>query len=130
MLGEICIPKEKLVEYHALGLDIDTVAAIFGCHPQTIKNRVTSYGLDIYKIRTNKRKEVDKNRLKTLYVDRELSCGEVARVLGVSKTLVTDRLLELKIPIRPQSYYYQKWREYGGWENYRNYKREKVCIEV
>lgn len=101
------------------------MAAIFGCSPTTIRNRAIEYDLEVYvHNRKPEVKEIDEQRLKHLYVEKCLSCGDVARAMGVSRTIINARLKKLGIPIRPQSYYYQKWKERGGPTKYKQETRK------
>jgi DNA-binding CsgD family transcriptional regulator len=75
------------------------IARVLGCSSETIANRCRTYGIKL-KRQGRKRKEIDKETLKRLYVTEGKDLKEINKILGCSYNKVWKSCLDYGIRLR------------------------------
>jgi len=75
------------------------IARALGCSSETVANRCRTYGIKL-KRQGRKRKEVDKETLKRLYVSEGRNLKEITQILGCSYNKVWKSCLDHGIQLR------------------------------
>ena len=68
---------------------------------------------------SSKKKDISKETLIELYIDKNLRKEEVAEILGVSRQTIERRLKEYEIPIRREKYTYKTRKEILSKDDFR-----------
>lgn len=87
--------------YHGQGLSLKEIGEKFGCSNVTIHNWMKKFGID----RRDGRRELNRDRLYTLYIVEEKTTWEIAEELDCAHTTVSRYLKEYDIPLRPSGRY-------------------------
>jgi len=95
----LSLERSKIEELYNSGLSVAKVAKVCNCSLSVIRERMKEFGIPARKPteqphRHERKINIDKNKLKELYVDRQLTSIEVAKILGLTKATVQKRLKE------------------------------------
>ena len=92
--------KEKLLELHfTQNLTTCEIAKIYGCHPDSVRLAMKRHGIEPRgKIRKPMSEDL-KSNLIILYCEQNLSCRQIAKIIGHSKDYVSDKLKEIGIEV-------------------------------
>lgn len=94
---ELHIERDKLEELYNSGLPTTKIAKIYNCCPASVINAMKRFNIqrrNSWDYPNPNRIEIDKDKLRELYVDKKLSCPLVALKLDCSVNLIERRLKE------------------------------------